>query len=62
MTAVASNRPRRLRFGDLLLERGIITREQFERSLTVQRETGKRLGRVLVELGYITEEALHKFL
>jgi type IV pilus assembly protein PilB len=41
--------------GDLLLENGVISKAQLEEALRVQRETGERLGRVLVSLGYVTE-------
>ncbi len=50
------------RLGEMLLEAGLITREQLERALDYQRETGKRIGVCLVELGYITEEDLADFL
>lgn len=46
------------KIGDLLLERGFITKEQLKEGLQVQSETGRRLGEVLVERHYITEEQL----
>src|SRR6185503_18764301 len=48
--------PRRRRLGDLLVDQGVITRDQLDEALTRQK-TGKgtRLGRVLVDLGYATE-------
>jgi MSHA biogenesis protein MshE len=55
-------RPRRVRLGDLLLEKKVINQEQFDRALVRQRDTGQRLGRVLVELGFVTEDALHQLL
>ena len=50
------------RLGEMLLEAGLITREQLERALDYQRETGKRIGACLIELGLITEEDLADFL
>ena len=40
--------------GTLLLENGLITREELERALADQRETGERLDRILVRLGIAT--------
>ncbi|HBS60046.1 MAG TPA: type II secretion system protein GspE, partial [Firmicutes bacterium] len=48
----------RKRLGDLLIEGGMITREQLARALKVQAKMGKRLGRVLVELGFVSEQGL----
>ncbi len=38
--------------GSILVERGVITREQLEEALTLQKQTGERLDRTLVRLGY----------
>jgi len=38
--------------GSILVERGVITREQLEEALSLQKETGERLDRTLVRLGY----------
>jgi len=40
--------------GMILLERGLITREQLDRALAEQRSTGERLDRVLVRLGFVS--------
>lgn len=40
---------RRKRFGELLLEAGIITKEQLEEALALQKSSGKTLGNVLEE-------------
>jgi type IV pilus assembly protein PilB len=45
----------RKRLGDLLIEARLITKEQLDKALTVQKKTGERLGKVLINLGYITE-------
>ncbi len=44
--------------GQLLIEKKIITVEQLEIALKKQKETGKLLGVTLLELGFITEEAM----
>lgn len=42
--------------GDLLIERGIITRENLDKALKIQKERGGLLGDILVSLGCTTEE------
>ena len=44
--------------GDLLLENRLITLAQLKSALLAQQEHGKRLGQVLREVGYISEEDL----
>ncbi len=46
------------RLGDIIVERGLITAEQLDHALEVQRESGGKLGEVLVELGFITRVGL----
>jgi type IV pilus assembly protein PilB len=46
----------RKRLGDLLLQTGLVTREQLNQALEVQKQTGERLGRVLINLGLVTEQ------
>jgi type IV pilus assembly protein PilB len=48
--------------GQLLLKAKLITEKQLDEALRVQRLEGKRLGSVLLKLGYITEESLITFL
>jgi len=43
------------RFGDLLIEAGVITEENLQAALKKQRDTGERLGEALVELEFATE-------
>lgn len=47
-----------LRLGDLLISAGLITEEQLEEGLRLQKGSGKRLGTVLQENGIITETDL----
>jgi hypothetical protein len=44
--------------GELLIERGTITRKQLERALEVQRATGARIGEALVRSGAVTWEQI----
>jgi len=46
------------RLGDIIVERGLVTPDQLNEALRVQRERGGKLGEVLVELGFITRVAL----
>ncbi|KPL09564.1 hypothetical protein AMJ85_06470 [candidate division BRC1 bacterium SM23_51] len=48
--------------GDLLLREGLITDSQLSTALQVQKETEKSLGRVLVEMGLITERVRMRLL
>lgn len=50
------------RLGRLLVNRGYISEQQLESALTQQRETGQRLGEVLVCLELITERDLERTL
>ncbi len=41
--------------GTILLERGVITREQLEEAIAAQKQTGARLDHTLVSLGFCTQ-------
>src|SRR6476646_45272 len=46
--------PRRtMRLGEMLIERGQITQEDLDRALELQKERGEKLGKILVDLGFI---------
>ncbi len=49
---------KRLRLGELLVNRGLLTPAQIELALEWQRAKGGRLGQVLIEMRMIDEEAL----
>jgi MSHA biogenesis protein MshE len=53
---------RRIRLGDVLVEHGTITAEQLATALTEQRRSGRKLGRVLADLGFVSESMLHELL
>ena len=44
------------RIGEILLDQKAITKAQLEKALAHQREHGGLLGRILVQLGFVTEE------
>ena len=46
------------RLGEILIDKGLITRIQLDNSLSKQRSSGNRLGEILVENGLITEDEL----
>ncbi len=47
---------RRVRIGDLLLQEGIITKQQLESALKEQKVYKLKLGEVLIALGYVSQE------
>ncbi len=53
---------RKIRLGDVLVEHGTITTEQLATALTEQRRSGRKLGRVLADLGFVSEATLHDLL
>ena len=46
------------RIGDVLLERGVITRKQFDEALAYQIQHGGLMGQLLIQLGFATEEGV----
>jgi len=46
------------KLGDLLLSHGLLDATRLEAALADQRAFGGKLGRTLVDLGYITDEQL----
>src|ERR1700752_2249013 len=50
------------RLGDLLVKEKIITPEQLEQAIKVQKEQSCRLGSALVKLGFLTDEDVTNFL
>ena len=48
----------RRKIGDLLLSRHQVTAKQLEQAVRVQKKSKKKLGQILLELGYINEEEL----
>lgn len=52
----------KVRIGDLLVQKGVITEEQLQQALIKQRSSGLRLGRTLINLGFIQEDDFLLFL
>src|SRR5438128_4819386 len=50
------------RIGDILVQEGLITKEQLAKALQEQKQTGMRVGYNLVKLGFIQEIELTKIL
>src|SRR5277367_6255540 len=50
------------RLGDLLVKEKIISPEQLEQAVKVQKETNVRLGAALVKLGFLSDEDVTNFL
>lgn len=52
----------RVRLGELLVEAQIITRQQLEEALRVQKHDGRRIGTLLVEAGLVSETQVTQIL
>ncbi len=58
----ATMQTKRVRIGDLLVEHKMISETQLNDALQDQKKSGRKLGRVLVENGYVGEDELLKLL
>jgi MSHA biogenesis protein MshE len=56
---VATETRKRVRLGDLLLEKKLISEQQLTEALVEQRRSGRKLGRVLIDIGAVAEADLH---
>lgn len=48
----------KIRIGDLLFQNGIISKQQLDQALDVQKKKKKKLGEILIDLGYLSSENL----
>jgi len=55
-------RPEKIRIGNLLVQEKLISQEQLSLALEQQKRSGRKLGRVLIENGFATEEAISEAL
>ena len=55
-------RPEKVRIGDLLVSQQLITQDQLQFALEQQKRTGRKLGRVLVDNAFVTEEKISEAL
>ena len=51
-------RPQRVRLGEVLVSQKAVSQEQLRLGLEEQKRSGRKLGRVLVDLGFVTEERI----
>jgi type IV pilus assembly protein PilB len=47
-----------VRLGDMLVNKGLLTMEQLQAALKHQRDLGGRLGSILVDLGFVSDDAI----
>jgi MSHA biogenesis protein MshE len=55
-------RHKKIRIGDLLVGAGEITETQLEEALAEQKKLGRKLGRILIDKGYVDEDRFLEFL
>ncbi len=53
---------KKMRLGDLLIAENVITEDQLKIALIEQKHTGQQLGKVLVSLGFVSEDVLRDLL
>jgi MSHA biogenesis protein MshE len=59
---VSENRRKKVRLGELLVEQKLLTPEQLQSALDEQKRSGRKLGRVITDMGLVREEKLHELL
>jgi MSHA biogenesis protein MshE len=55
-------RPEKVRLGEILVQQRLLTQEQLKLALEEQKRSGRKLGRVFIERGYVTEEEISEAL
>src|SRR5690606_29124878 len=56
------SRRQKIRIGDLLVQNKVIAESQLMQALAEQKKTGRKLGRVLIDMGFLDEDRLLEFL
>ena len=51
-------RPETFRLGEILVQQKLLSQEQLQAALEEQKKTGRKLGRVFVDKGFVTEEQI----
>ncbi len=51
-----------LRIGELCVNCGLVTEKQVSQALEIQKKSSKKLGEILIELGYIGSQELNLML
>ncbi len=59
---MSSNQRQKTRLGDLLVERGLISKEHLLLAIQAQKDSGLQLGEILVERGWISKRHIRKTL
>jgi type IV pilus assembly protein PilB len=54
--------PKRKRFGEMLVEYGLVEPEKLEEALEIQNKTGEKLGKVLKDMGAVSKQELIEIL
>ena len=57
-TPSTQNNPKRMRLGDLLISKHLISEDQLKEVLAEQSATGKKMGRIVLDKKFITEHVL----
>ncbi|HVK54339.1 MAG TPA: GspE/PulE family protein [Burkholderiales bacterium] len=55
-------RPEKVRLGELLVQQRLVSEDQLKLGLEEQKRSGRKLGRVLIDSGYVTEEGISQAL
>ncbi len=55
-------RPEKIRLGEILVQQDVISADALNKSLEEQKRTGRKLGRIFVDSGYVTETQISKAL
>lgn len=56
------NRKQKIRIGELLVQHKAISEQQLQEALTEQKRSGRKLGRVLIDMGFVTEDDMLQLL
>lgn len=56
------SRPEKIRLGDFLIAQGLLTNEQLGLALEEQKRSGRKLGRIFIDAGYVSEKEITKAL
>ena len=51
-------RPEKIRLGEILLQQKLLTEDKLKAALEEQKRSGRKLGRIFIDAGYVTEEQI----
>ncbi|HEX4984434.1 MAG TPA: GspE/PulE family protein [Burkholderiales bacterium] len=51
-------RPEKIRLGEILLQQKLLTEDRLKAALEEQKRSGRKLGRIFIDAGYVTEEQI----